>query len=107
MLSVAVAPDGRSLACGIGREVRLFALPEGAARVVATHDGDVTSVAFTPDGGAVVSGSHDQTVQFTQLGTGKVEWRAAGLYEQVNSVALSADGSLMVTGSGDARFARG
>jgi WD40 repeat protein len=107
MLSLAVAPDGKSLACGIGREVRLYELSSDApARAVTSHDGDVTSVAFTPDGAAVVSGSHDQTVRFTRLASGEVAWRAPGYFEQVNSVALSADGSLLATGSSDHRFAR-
>src|SRR5207247_7479014 len=50
---------------------------------------------------------HDQTVRRTQLATGKVQWTAPGYFEQVNSVALSGDGSLLVTGSSDWRFARG
>lgn len=108
LLSLAFAPDGHSLACGIGREVRLYDLSSTAPpRVLTTHDADVTSVAFTPDGSAIVSGSHDQTVKFTRCPTGKIQWRAPGSFEQVNAVALSADASLLVTGSSDGRFARG
>ena len=70
------------------------------------HDADVTSVAFTPDGAAIVSGSHDQTVKRTNLATDELEWQSPGYFEQVNSVALSHDGSLLVTGSSDQRFAR-
>ena len=107
LLSLAVSPDGSSLACGVGAEVRLYALSSDApARVVTRHDADVTSVAFTPDGAALVSGSHDQTARRMELATGEVAWQAPGYFEQVNSVALSADGSRLVTGSGDARFAR-
>ena len=108
MLSLAIAPDGKSIACGIGGEVRLYGLsPDGPGRHLTSHDADVTSVAFTPDGAAVVSGSHDQTVRYTHLADGRVAWRAPGYLEQVNSVALSADGSLLATGSSDHRFARG
>jgi WD40 repeat protein len=108
LLSLAPAPDGRSLACGIGREVRLYGLPfDAPTRVIATHDADVTSLAFTPDGTAIVSGSHDQTVMRTELATARVQWRAPGSFDQVNSVALSNDGSLLITGSTDWRFARG
>jgi WD40 repeat protein len=104
MLSLAVSPDGHALACGIGREVRLYDLDADAPpRVVTTHDADVTSVAFTPDGAAVVSGSHDHSVRCTGLRTGAPAWRAPGYFEQVNSVALSADGALLATGSGDGR----
>jgi WD40 repeat protein len=105
LLALAASPDGKSLACGIGREVRVYDLSVDApARVLTTHDGDVTSVAFTPDGAAVVSGSHDHTVRSTRVATGEVAWVAPGYFEQVNSVALSADGSLLVTGGSDGRF---
>jgi WD40 repeat protein len=59
-----------------------------------------------PDSTAIVSASHDQTVRRTNVATGKLEWRAPGYFEQVHSVALSDDASLLVTGSGDHRFAR-
>jgi WD40 repeat protein len=74
---------------------------------VTSHYSAVTSVAFTPDGAAVVSGSHDHSVKRTSLATGAVEWHVPGVFEQVNSMALSEDGSLLVTGSSDGRFARG
>src|SRR5262249_32507091 len=106
LLSLAFAPDGKTLACGIGKEVRLYDLSsETPGRLVASHHSGVTSVPFPPDGTAVISGSHDHTVKHTGLATGKEEWQAPGSFEQVNSVALSADGSLLVTGSSDGRFA--
>ncbi len=104
--SLAFAPDGRSLACAIGKDVRLYDLrDESPGRVVTTYDFDATSVAFTPDGAAIVSGSHDQTVRRVAAVSGEVAWEVPGSWEQVNSVALSADGSLLATGSSDRRFA--
>src|SRR5262249_10458180 len=106
MLSLAFAPDSKSLACGIGKEVRLYDLGfETPSRVATSHDFAVTSVAFTKDGSAVLSGSHDQTVKRTSLATGQMEWQARGYFEQVNSVALSKDAALVATGSSDGRFA--
>jgi WD40 repeat protein len=88
--------------------VRLYDLSsETPGRVVTSHIDGVTSVAFAPDGGAVISGSHDHSVKRTNLATGKEEWQAPGDFEQVNSVALSDDGSLLATGSSDGRFALG
>jgi len=108
ILSLAMAPSGKSLACGVSKEVRLYDLnSEAAGQVITTHDADVTSVAFTPDGAAIISGSHDHTVKHTTVATSKVDWRAPGYFEQVNSVALSRDASLLVTGSSDGRFASG
>jgi WD40 repeat protein len=108
LLSLAFAPDGKSLACGVDKNVWLYdVLGEPAGKLIASHDATVTSVAFTPNATAIVSGSHDQTVKRTELGSGKVTWHAPGYFEQVNSVALSDDGTLVVTGSSDHRFARG
>jgi WD40 repeat protein len=106
LLSLAFAPDGKSLACGIGKEVHLYDVgSETPGRVVTSHDFAVTSVAFTRDGRAVISGSHDRTVKRTRLVTGQTEWQAPGYFEQVNSVALSKDATLLATGSSDGRYA--
>jgi len=107
LLAVGFSPDGRSIACGVDKEVRLYERTgESAGKVVATHAAGVTDLAFTPDGAALLTTSHDQTVKRTNLTTGRVEWTAPGYFEQVNSVALSGDGKLLVTGSGDHRFVR-
>jgi WD40 repeat protein len=106
LLGLAFAPDGRSLVCAIGKDVRLYDLrAETPGRVVTSHAFDATAVAFTPDGGAVISSSHDLTVQRVALATGQAAWHTPGHYEQVNSVALAPDGTLLVTGSSDHRFA--
>jgi WD40 repeat protein len=103
---LAIAPNGQSLACAIGKQILLYDLrTETAGRVIASFVFDATSVTFTPDGLAVVCGSHDQTVKRVGLAADKVEWQAPGYWEQVNSVALSSDGSLLATGSSDGRFA--
>jgi WD40 repeat protein len=108
LLSLAFAPDGKSVACGFGMDVRLYELgTETPGRVVTSHDFAVTSVAFTPDGTAIISGSHDHTVKRTNLATGQTEWQAPGSFEQVNAVALSKDAALLVTGSSDGRYAHG
>jgi WD40 repeat protein len=107
LLAVGFSPDGRSIACGVDQEVRLYERTgESAGKVVATHAAGVTDLAFTPDGAALLATSHDQTVKRTNLATGNVEWTAPGYFEQVNSVALSQDAKLLITGSGDHRFVR-
>jgi RNA polymerase sigma factor (sigma-70 family) len=106
MLSLAFAPDGKSLVCGVGQDVRLYDLEtESPGRVVTSHTSAVTAVAFTKGGTAVLSGSHDRTVKRTSLASGETEWQAPGYFEHVNSVALSKDAALLATGSGDGRYA--
>jgi WD40 repeat protein len=105
--SLAFAPNGQLLACGVGREVRLYEMgSETPGRTVTSHDGAITSLAFTPDGNAVISGSHDRTVRRVRLRASTEEWRSPGYWEQVNSVAISPDGRLIAAGSSDIRFAQ-
>jgi WD40 repeat protein len=108
LLSLALARDGKSLACAVGKDVRLYDVgSDTPGRVVTSHAFAVTSVAFTKDGSAVISGSHDHTVKRTSLATGRTEWQAPGYFELVNSVALSKDRALLATGSSDGRYANG
>lgn len=66
------------------------------------HDSVVTSVAFSPDGCHVISGSDDATIQIWDVSLGK---RAGGpLFGHkinVTAVAFSPDGSRIVSGSWD------
>jgi WD40 repeat protein len=61
----------------------------------------VRSVAFSPDGSHVVSGSEDRTVRIWNVVTGECEAELKGHSECVKSVAFSPDGSHVVSGSFD------
>jgi WD40 repeat protein len=62
-----------------------------------THDGTVWSVAFSPDGKFVVSGSEDGTARVWEAATGKETARMT--YDRsVYSVAFSPDGKYVVSG---------
>src|SRR5262249_45310862 len=79
---------------------------ETPGRVGTSHGFAVTSVAFTKDGSAVLSGSHDHTVKRTGLTTAATERQAPGYFEQVNSVARSKGAALWATDSSAGRYAR-
>ena len=69
---------------------------------LAGHDGCVTSVAFSPDGRHIVSGSGDKTVRVWDAQTGQsVMDPLKGHDNWVTSVAFSPDGRHIVSGSDD------
>ncbi|EMD36360.1 hypothetical protein CERSUDRAFT_155994 [Gelatoporia subvermispora B] len=66
------------------------------------HAGDVFSVAFSPDGTRVVSGSRDKSVRIWDARTGDLLMDPLeGHRNTVNSVAFSPDGAVVVSGSLD------
>jgi WD40 repeat protein len=65
------------------------------------HKGVVTSVAVTPDGRYIVSGSFDQTVRVWERDTGKEVQKLTGHEGVVLSVAVTPDGRYIVSGSAD------
>ena len=65
------------------------------------HNGGVHSVACSPDGKTVASGSADQTVKLWDVGTGQQRASLLGHTGSVTSVAFSPDGKTLATGSYD------
>ncbi|KAJ3080353.1 hypothetical protein HDU99_008613 [Rhizoclosmatium hyalinum] len=64
------------------------------------HSESVCSVAFSPDGKTVVSGSDDRTVRLWSVETGEC-FTLVGHSDWVTSVAVSPDSKTVVSGSGD------
>jgi predicted NACHT family NTPase len=89
--SVALSPDGQSLASGSAdNTIRLWDLrhPAAALTVLRGHGNAVSSVAFSPDGQTLASGSGDQTIRIwiarTEILAGKIcqqVWRNLTLDE--------------------------
>ena len=74
------------------------------ASVVCTltgHSNSVNSVAISPDGQILVSGSDDNTIKIWQLSTGQELRTLTGHSDSVNSVVISPDGQTVVSGSSD------
>ncbi len=78
-----------------------FALVDTLVTGHTDHTGSVRSVAISPDGHTLVSGSGDKTIKVWNLQNGELLRTLAGHRGVVFSVAISPDGHTLVSGSGD------
>ncbi len=67
----------------------------------AGHTNAVQSVAWSPDGTRLASGSYDHAVRLWEAGTGKALGTFEGHTDWVQSVAWSPDGTRLASGSSD------
>jgi hypothetical protein len=70
-------------------------------RTFVGHTGPVLSVAFSPDGKQIASGSNDTTVKVWDASTGQEIRTLKGHTNTVYSVAFSPDGKQIISGSND------
>jgi WD40 repeat protein len=93
----AVTPDYRD-----AWETRhLWAACRRKAMPIQGHTAEVTSVAFSPDGQRVLSGSVDMTARVWDAQTGREILKLEGHTGEVACVAFSPDGQRIITGSLD------
>src|SRR6266511_5927444 len=79
---------------------RLSAEPLPSGRLIRTFNGHVhwtLSVAFSPDGRTVLSGSYDNTLKLWDVATGTEIRTFAGHSSSVHSVAFSPDGRTVLS----------
>jgi tetratricopeptide (TPR) repeat protein len=94
---------GQHHADPVRAEAAMACLYNGSPPALLTMRGHayVTTVAFSPDGRAAVSGSLDKTLKLWDLATGKEIRTLRGHPDYVNSVAISFDGRTALSGSWD------
>jgi len=72
-----------------------------ALQAVFSHAGAVRSVAFSPDGKTVITGSSDNTARLWNVATGQALGQPLRHQGEVQVVAFSPDGKTVITGSSD------
>jgi WD40 repeat protein len=116
--AVAVSADGtRAVIGGHAGAVRVWDLATGREEAQLTHVGAVSAAAASADGARAVTGGHDGMVRVWDLATGREQaqlnhgGQVSAVGElgplltdfgvQVSAVAVSADGTVIVSGAGD------
>jgi WD40 repeat protein/serine/threonine protein kinase len=99
---VRFSPDGARI--GISRADRAVVLDARSFKTLCTlrgHQGEVYSLAFSPDGSRVATGAWDMTAKVWDVQTGREMVTLRGHRGFVYGVAFSPDGKLIATGGTD------
>ena len=101
-MGVAFSPGGHLATTNYGRVARLWDLSGNLLREFRGHEGDLTAIAFSPDGELLATGSQDNTVKIWSVSDGQRPLiTLTGHSEQITAVAFSPDGSRLATASTD------
>ena len=100
--AVTFTPDGAQVLIAVGKSLELRDAASGnQVRAFNGHTGNITSVAVSPDGSSVLTGSADNTARLWDLNTASVVQVFEGHEAAINAVAFAPDGTQFVTGSAD------
>jgi WD40 repeat protein len=112
--ALAVSPDKSAVAAGRGNEIHIYDAGSGAyirsltdpnlttpdkKPVKAAHLSLVESMAFSPDGKFLASGSFQEVILW-DLQTGTPKFRLTGYADRVVALHFSPDGKMLATGGG-------
>lgn len=101
LLRLQWGPDGSLLATTEGGAQRLNVEADQVTQTLVGFTSPINSLAFSPDGSQIVSGSDDGVIRLWDTTTGGLLNTFAGHRDVVTSVAFSPDGVTLASGSGD------
>ena len=90
------SPDGKTLAGGEGRHVKLF--QDGKARALGEHRDHVLSMVYSADGKWLASGGSDGRVIVWDLAASSKKWEFDAHEKGVKCLSFSADAGLLASG---------
>ncbi len=108
---VVYSADGKTLATVMANEeydqygwqagfVQIWNASNGA-ELVQLDLNDAVSIAFSPDGHILATGSYDGTLRLWEIAGGKLLLEASGHYAPIERVIFNQDGTLLISGSLD------
>ena len=106
LFSVAVSPDGKTLATGsYDQKIKLWNIESGEeVRTLSGHNGCVFDLAFRPDGKLLASASADRTVKLWDVASGERRDTLSQSLKELHTVAFSPDGKRLAAGGVDNRI---
>lgn len=98
--AVALSADGRTMAVTVDWSTRIYDVkkPREPRLILKGHKGQVSAVAFSPDGSTLMTGSWDQTVRLWDVATGKERANYMWDVGRVYCVAYAPDGLRLAAG---------
>lgn len=106
---VAFSPDGQTLASAgssFDGTIWLWDMARGGVKRMELegHTDAIYSIAFSPNGALLASGSRDNSVRIWDIQTGKELFFSLAHNAEVHSVAFGPDGALLASGGGDGKI---
>ena len=105
VLSLAVAPDSKSLASGSDDQtLKIWEIESGATRTVRKFASAVTALAFSRDGRRLAVGTWDGELMLCDPRTGEIPLRLSEHTELITTVIFDRSGDYIASGSADDRL---